>query len=130
MSVKALSIVVIIAAGLAAALSGGCGIDEGDGSEGWNLEGRWEVSAIRFDDVVVEEYLVLIEEDADSVTLWRDGERVSAGRVGADTLFCTDWGGYSIRRIFIDDWRHMHSETPGCEMLKVILFERRWASYR
>jgi len=73
---------------------------------------------------LVEQYAVFIEQEGDSVALRENDERISVGEVRGDTLFCTDWRGYGVGRVFIDDRRHMHSETPLNESLKVILFER------
>ncbi len=102
----------------------GCGVEQGEDSQGWNLEGSWEVSPVRFDNVVQPSYMVSLEQEADSVAMWRDDETISTGEIRGDTLFCTDWDGYGVGRIFIDDWRHMHSETPANEQLDAILFDK------
>jgi hypothetical protein len=106
----------------------GCGDDDGsDDVEGWQLQGDWMVSDIRFDDVVLREYSIFIAQTADSVTLIREQETISTGNIDEDILSCTDWDGYGLGPIYIERSDYMHSGTPDVEILKQVDFNKVWS---
>ena len=93
-----------------------------DGVPTWNLQGQWEVSDVRFDGVVIRTYDITIEQAGDSVEFVRSEETISTGVILGDTIFCSDWDGYGISRIFIDSDTSMYSETPQVEYLSRVDF--------
>ena len=93
-----------------------------DGVPTWNLQGQWEVSNVRYDEVVIGTYDITIEQAADSVEFVRSEETISTGVILEDTIFCSDWDGHGISRIFIDSNTSMHSETPQVEYLNRVDF--------
>jgi hypothetical protein len=91
------------------------------------LGGDWLVSDIRFDDVVLREYPIVITQTGDSITLVRDQETISTGTIDEDILSCTDWDGYGLGPIYIERSDYMHSGTPDVEILKQVDFNKVWS---
>jgi len=90
----------------------------------WDLEGIWEVTEVNFNNVVVYSYQVFINQDGNTMEIVRGSELLSTGFISGDVIYCDDWYGYGISRIYIDSDYRMHSELPDNEYLLRIDFRR------
>jgi hypothetical protein len=99
-------------------------LTEVKGDTTYDLQGTWEVSDIGFDNSVVRTYHITIEQTDSSVKFVREGETISTGIISGETLVCSDWDGYGIWKIYIDDETTMHSEVPQNEFLNRIDFRK------
>jgi hypothetical protein len=89
-----------------------------------NLQGLWEVSDVRFDNIVIRTYHITISQSDGSVKFIRDEETISTGVLHDKIISCNDWDGYGIAKIYIDNETSMHSEVPQNEFLNRIDFRK------
>lgn len=90
----------------------------------WDLEGIWEISEIDLYDVPVYTYQVFLNQDGNTVEIVRGSELLTTGFISGDIIYCDDWYGYDISRVYIDSDYRMHSERPDNGELLRIDFRR------
>ena len=88
-----------------------------------NLDGRWIVYHVRFDDKIIRLNMVNIIQQNDTVLFIDQRDTISNGIIIADTIFCDDIYELGIREIYLIKNDYLVSRTPDCEYYKCLIFE-------
>ncbi|MBD3225119.1 MAG: hypothetical protein GF313_10350 [Caldithrix sp.] len=105
-------------------ICGACQISSVSVPQAQSLNGSWRVHHIRWDNVIIDTTYLDLRQHNSHVIFLEGRDTLSTGTLVKDTIYCTDMYNAGISRIFVDNARHMHSELPALEYLRMLEFFR------